>query len=63
MPGLDPGIHEAIQSSETILIGFADTHHGLPGQARQRLVEGPAPLRQSENAYSAAWTCGFFFAQ
>src|SRR2546421_7914371 len=40
LPGLDPGIHEAARRNTTLQTAFADTHHGLPGQARQRRTRG-----------------------
>jgi hypothetical protein len=33
--GLDPAIHEAEQRMKTLLIELWESHHGLPGQARQ----------------------------
>src|SRR5213080_3981174 len=40
LPGLDPGIHEAARRNTTLQTAFADTHYGLPGQARQRRTRG-----------------------
>jgi hypothetical protein len=33
--GPDPAIHEAQQRMKVVQIEFSETHHGLPGQARQ----------------------------
>src|SRR4051794_38978380 len=62
LPGLDPGIHEAARRNTTLQTAFADTHHGLPGQARQRRTRGSVRygeiaascLGNAPNAISAA---------
>ena len=35
VPGLDPGIHEAIRQQTVLRLVRATSHHRLPGQARQ----------------------------
>src|SRR5438045_7044860 len=46
----DPGIHEAAPRSTTLQIAFVDTHHGLPGQARQRRTRGSVRTSPGKDA-------------
>src|SRR5215212_9047987 len=58
----DPGIHEAARRNATLPPVFADTHHGLPDQARQRRTRGPVRLSvdkpgHDEGRFSASGNC------
>src|SRR5262245_46468728 len=51
MPGLDPGIHEAVPRDKTLPTALAGTHHGLPGL---RPAEGSSTASSFKVRYGPA---------